>query len=89
MLDMVYRSLIKLYRYLTQVTDQIMALISHEHAASLVWDKEQDEQEDDQGNHTRLFTFKVSKTKEQEEDIKYRPGFQVRSCVRVASGVIC
>ena len=66
--------------YLTKLADQVVALISDEHADKLVWkesisadaDASSDEEESD-----RLFTFQVSKTVAQEESVMARPGFHV------------
>ena len=59
--------------------DQVFGLISSDHAQSIVWkggnedvSMDADDQESD-----RLFTFEVSKTKEQEESVTTRTGFQV------------
>ena len=64
-------------RYLTKMCDQVVALLSSEHSASLVW---KDEDADVKtGNSDRLFTFEVAETNEQEENAVTRPGFQVTS----------
>lgn len=69
-----------LHRYLTKICDQIVALISREEAESIVWygGKEGDAMDDAEKESDRLFTFEVEKTKEQEENVTTRPGFQVR-----------
>ena len=56
-----------------------MALVSHGDAESIVWhdDKEDDAMDDEEDESDRLFTFEVEKTKEQEENVTTRPGFQV------------
>lgn len=66
-------------RYLTKICDQIVALVSHGDAESIVWhdDKEDDAMDDEEDESDRLFTFEVEKTKEQEENVTTRPGFQV------------
>ncbi|THH22123.1 hypothetical protein EUX98_g8249 [Antrodiella citrinella] len=66
-------------RYLTKISDQILALISEAHGAALQWNDEDagiqmDTEEEDIG---RLFTFEVEKTNEQEEQAAVRPGFTV------------
>lgn len=71
-------------RYLTKMCDQVTALISPEHARSIVW-SEQDgentvmemEEDQDQDESDRMFTFEVTKTNEQEETVTSRPGFKV------------
>lgn len=70
-------------RYLTKICDQIVALVSHGDAESIVWhdDKEDDAMDDEEDESDRLFTFEVEKTKEQEENVTTRPGFQVRPIV--------
>ena len=67
-------------RYLTKICDQIVALLSADHSASIVWNDEDDITTSiDQGacDSERLFTFEVAKTNEQEESAVSRPGFQV------------
>jgi hypothetical protein len=68
-------------RYLTKMCDQVVALLSAEHSASLVWGDEDGDSEsvdmDDTGDDDRLFTYEVSKRNEQEESAVSRPGFQV------------
>jgi hypothetical protein len=65
-----------------KMCDQVTALISPEHARSIVWN-EQDgedtllEMEEDQHESDRMFTFEVTKTNEQEEAVTPRPGFKV------------
>ena len=60
--------------------DQVVALLSADHSASIVWnDKDGDSvsMDIDPGDSERLFTFEVAKTNEQEETAVPRPGFQV------------
>jgi len=62
--------------------DQVTALISPEHARSIVWSEQESEDtlmemEEDQDESDRMFTFEVTKTNEQEEAVKPRPGFKV------------
>lgn len=65
------------------MTDQCVALISREHADSLIWQKQSAEGllgfEDDSD---RIVSFEVSKTDEQEENAVSRLGFSVRSITR-------
>jgi hypothetical protein len=67
-------------RYLTKMCDQVVALVSPEHAASMVWGDEDSDTESmdvDTGDDDRLFTYEVAKRNEQEESAVSRPGFQV------------
>jgi hypothetical protein len=67
-------------RYLTKLCDQVVALLSPEHSASIVWndgDGDNKSVDVDVGDSDRLFTFEISKTNEQEENAVARPGFQV------------
>jgi hypothetical protein len=62
--------------------DQVVALLSAEHSASLVWGNDDDETESvadviDHGEDDRLFVFEVARRNEQDESAKSRPGFQV------------
>jgi hypothetical protein len=61
--------------------DQVVSLISPEHAQTLLWSEEDSE---DEGMHEvdydvsdRMFTFEVAQTKEQEETVAIRKGFEV------------
>jgi hypothetical protein len=71
---------IPVYRYLTKMCDQVIALLSAEHSASIVWGDEDSDTESvdiDTGDDDRLFTYEVAKRNEQEESAVARPGFQV------------
>jgi hypothetical protein len=60
--------------------DQVVALLSPEQSASLVWNEQESDAESvytDVDDYDRLFAFEVSKTNEQEESATARPGFQV------------
>jgi hypothetical protein len=76
-----------IYRYLTKICDQVVALLSTEHTTSIVWGDEDDNDDDDgsidvdAGNDDRLFTYEVAKRNEQEESASSRPGFQVIASV--------
>lgn len=75
---MAYLTLIN--RYLTKICDQVVALLSTEHTASIVWGDEDDDTEsldDDTSDEGRLFTYKVENRNEQEGSASLRPGFQV------------
>lgn len=53
----------------------------------MIWDKSiGDDQlsESDEDDTDRLFTFEVAKTKEQEEGVSVRQGFEVCHTVRVS-----
>jgi hypothetical protein len=75
-------------RYLTKICDQVVALLTAEQSASIVWHDEDSDNESvdvDVGESDRLFIFGVEKTNEQEEGAVSRPGFQVQtlsSCSR-------
>ena len=67
-------------RYITKITDQVVALISAEHANAMVWEQPaKNPSVLAEGNgFNRLFAFKVAKTNEQEEGVDSRQGFTVR-----------
>ena len=70
----------QILRYLTTICDQVTALISRDHAESMIWSNSiSDDQlsESDEDDTDRLFTFEVAKTKEQEEGVSVRQGFEV------------
>ncbi|PSR93745.1 hypothetical protein PHLCEN_2v4640 [Hermanssonia centrifuga] len=76
----VQRNRVTFMRYLTKITDQVVALISEKHANSIVWaeesqDASMDVDTDDESD--RLFTFQVAKTHEQEENVQCRTGFKI------------
>lgn len=61
--------------------DQDVALISPEHAESIVWNEHNSDDElseSDQDESDRMFSFEVAKTNEQEESVSVRKGFKVR-----------
>ncbi|KAI0253465.1 hypothetical protein BJV78DRAFT_1153081 [Lactifluus subvellereus] len=79
----VLRNRVTFMRYLTKICDQIVALLSPEHSASLVWKDEDADTENadvEIGDSDRLFTFEVAETNEQEENAVARPGFQPSDC---------
>lgn len=64
--------------------DQVVSLISSEHAKTIIWSEEDDENVDndqtldlDQDESDRMFTFEVAQTNEQEESVTVREGFKV------------
>ncbi|KIJ06969.1 hypothetical protein PAXINDRAFT_103161 [Paxillus involutus ATCC 200175] len=76
----VCRNRVTFMRYLTKMCDQLMALISPEHARAMVWNADGDEYiAEDDDEYSRLVTFEVSKSNEQEESVVPRPGFKVIS----------
>ncbi|KAG9310080.1 hypothetical protein JVU11DRAFT_9688 [Chiua virens] len=84
----VRRNRITFMRYLTKMCDQIVSLISTEHAGSIQWSEEDDENNDDddvlgidQDESDRMFTFEVAQTNEQEESVTVREGFKAVSNV--------
>ncbi|KAI0692274.1 hypothetical protein BC835DRAFT_1277959 [Cytidiella melzeri] len=65
-------------RYLTKIADQTVVLISDVHANGIIWDESTtDDSVDSCDDSDRLFTFSVSKTREQEENVTVKPGFVV------------
>jgi hypothetical protein len=63
-----------------KMCDQVAALLSPEHTASIVWGDEDSDTESmdvDTREDDRLFTYEVAKLNEQEESATTRPGFQV------------
>ncbi|KAH9047121.1 hypothetical protein EDB84DRAFT_1462824 [Lactarius hengduanensis] len=79
----VRRNRVTFMRYLTKICDQVVALLTPEQSASIVWNEEQSNAESadiDVGDDSdRLFTFEVAETNEQEESAVARPGFQLNS----------
>lgn len=60
--------------------DQLIALLSPEVSASIVWNDEESDTESidiDVSDEGRLFKFEVAETNLQEESAVSRPGFQV------------
>ncbi|KAI9452888.1 hypothetical protein BJY52DRAFT_1124024 [Lactarius psammicola] len=80
------RNRVTFMRYLTKMCDQVVALLSSDHSASIVWNDEDGDTNSvdiDAGDSERLFTFEVAKTNEQEESAVSRPGFQMNSNIIV------
>ncbi|KAF8122279.1 hypothetical protein EV363DRAFT_1274846 [Boletus edulis] len=82
----VRRNRITFTRYLTKMCDQVVSLISHEHAAAIVWSEKDSEDKDeggkldiDQDESDRMFSFEVARTNEQEESVTVRKGFKAGS----------
>lgn len=80
------------HRYLTKIVDQLYCLISSDHASSIVWtgDVQEelgvDDDDDDDDRVDRFFTFEVTKTSEQEESVTSRPGIMVRRSLSALAG---
>ncbi|KAF8548559.1 hypothetical protein OG21DRAFT_1422875 [Imleria badia] len=70
-------------RYLTKMCDQVVSLISPEHAESILWSeedsKDMDTLEVDDDEPDRMFDFEVAETNGQEETVAVRKGFKVAS----------
>ncbi|KAH8993667.1 hypothetical protein EDB83DRAFT_2304539 [Lactarius deliciosus] len=82
----VCRNRVTFMRYLTKMCDQVVALLSADHSASIVWNDEDGDTNSvdiDAGDSERLFTFEVAKTNEQEESAVSCPGFQMNSSIIV------
>jgi len=73
----VRRNRVTFMRYLTKISDQVVALICEEDASKIVWMEEPDADiaDLDEDESDRMFTFEVAKTHEQEENATVRPGF--------------
>ncbi|KAF8452913.1 hypothetical protein L210DRAFT_3617960 [Boletus edulis BED1] len=85
----VRRNRITFMRYLTKMCDQVVSLISSEHAATIIWsEKDSDDKDEgdkldiiDQDESSRMYTFEVAQTNEQEESVAVRKGFKAVSQV--------
>ncbi|EJD00191.1 uncharacterized protein FOMMEDRAFT_112544 [Fomitiporia mediterranea MF3/22] len=73
-------------RYLTKITDQIVALISQEHGRTLVWDDSSKAHDKTSTNDftefddtDRLFTFEVATANEQEENVTFSEGIKIKN----------
>ncbi|KAF9231333.1 hypothetical protein BU15DRAFT_82541 [Melanogaster broomeanus] len=76
------RNRVTFMRYLTKMCDQVIALISSEHAQTIVWNENDEDNDDtlvDQDESDRMFTFEVAQTNEQEESVTVREGFKAVS----------
>ncbi|KDN33971.1 hypothetical protein RSAG8_12942, partial [Rhizoctonia solani AG-8 WAC10335] len=80
----VQRNRVTFMRYLTQLSDQVVALVSTEQALLFSWDSGTRNTEipatqisEDDDDDSRMFTFEVAKLDEQEEDVICTPGFKV------------
>ncbi|KIJ07204.1 hypothetical protein PAXINDRAFT_19596 [Paxillus involutus ATCC 200175] len=67
----VRRNRVTFMRYLTKMCDQVVALISSEHAQTIVWNEKD--------KWDRMFTFEVAQTNDQEESVTVSEGFKVFS----------
>ncbi|KAF9231332.1 hypothetical protein BU15DRAFT_68422 [Melanogaster broomeanus] len=74
---------LQLLQYLTKMCDQVVALISSEHAQTIIWNG--DDRASDRHvvgvdhRESRMFTFEVAQTNEQEESVTVRDGFKAAS----------
>ncbi|KAF8548147.1 hypothetical protein OG21DRAFT_1607071, partial [Imleria badia] len=79
----VRRNRIMFMRYLTKICDQVVALISSDHAQTILWSEEDGEDEDmvevDYDESDRMYAFEVAETNEQEETVSVRKGFKATS----------
>ncbi|KEP47826.1 von willebrand factor type A domain protein [Rhizoctonia solani 123E] len=80
----VQRNRVTFMRYLTQLSDQVVALVSTNQASVFSWDSGTRNTEmpttqisEDDDDDSRMFTFEVAKLDEQEEDVICIPGFKV------------
>ncbi|KAF9232684.1 hypothetical protein BU15DRAFT_67234 [Melanogaster broomeanus] len=65
--------------YLTKMCNQDVALISPEHAESIIWNEHNSDNElseSDQDESDRMFSFEVANMNEQEELVSVRKGFK-------------
>ncbi|KAF8548149.1 hypothetical protein OG21DRAFT_1501183 [Imleria badia] len=79
----VRRNRVTFMRYLTKICDQIVSLISSDHAQTILWGEEGIEDEDplevDRDGSDRMYAFEVAQTAEQEETVAVRKGFKAVS----------
>ncbi|KAI0250890.1 CHAT domain-containing protein [Lactifluus subvellereus] len=69
-------------RYLTKLCDQVVALLSSEHSASIVWDNQRNNNSTTTiglVNSIRKHRYGVSQTSKQKESVVTQPGFQMTS----------
>ncbi|CAE6410025.1 unnamed protein product [Rhizoctonia solani] len=89
----IQRNRVIFMRYLTQLSDQIVCLVSVKEAELFVWDSgtrnpeapvvDSEEEEDDDA---RMFTFEVKKSEDQEENVTASEGFKVEPHTKLTSG---
>ncbi|KAF8548831.1 hypothetical protein OG21DRAFT_1489037, partial [Imleria badia] len=79
----VCRNRVTFMRYLTKMCDQVVSLISSEHAQTMLWSEEDGDDEDmgevDYDESNRMYAFEVAETNEQEETVSVRKGFKATS----------
>ncbi|KAG6331499.1 hypothetical protein ID866_7590 [Astraeus odoratus] len=76
------RNRVTFMRYLTKLCDQIVALMSSEHAQSIIWnesDEDEDDSRDEDDEGGRIINCVVDRTTEQEESVQVKEGFKVTS----------
>ncbi|KAI6143615.1 hypothetical protein BKA82DRAFT_2416446 [Pisolithus tinctorius] len=84
-LSQVRRNRVAFMRYLTRMCDQIVALVSSEHARRMVWSEIGDNGDDDDDcvdeddENDRIIRCVVQRTTEQEESVQVREGFKITS----------
>ncbi|KAI9455076.1 hypothetical protein BJY52DRAFT_1281557 [Lactarius psammicola] len=70
-------------RYLSKLCDRLICLLSSEHSRAIIWSEDDDDDSDgastdsEKGDSSRVYHFKVAKTKDQEENVVIRGGFMV------------
>ncbi|PVF98363.1 hypothetical protein CPB86DRAFT_733118 [Serendipita vermifera] len=81
----VARNRVTFMRYLTKLSDQLVCLISDEHAANLVWNEDEmddskpdDHRDDDKDMDDRLMDFSVEQTQNQDEGASLTAGFSLQ-----------
>ncbi|KAI9450262.1 hypothetical protein BJY52DRAFT_1175724 [Lactarius psammicola] len=89
----VQRNRVIFMRYLSKLCDQLVCLLSSEHSRAIAWgddddggDTEGDDDDSDsastgseRGDSSRVYHFKVAKTRDQEECVVVREGFTMTS----------
>ncbi|CAE6486977.1 unnamed protein product, partial [Rhizoctonia solani] len=87
----VRRNRITFMRYLSKLTDQMIALVSPEQSSAMVWAQAQRGGvghgiQSEMFDESRMFSFEVEKSTEQEEDAIASPGFTVTIDTRKMQG---
>ncbi|QRV98826.1 cytochrome P450 family protein [Ceratobasidium sp. AG-Ba] len=79
----VQRNRVTFMRYLTKLCDQVVALVTESQAGSFIWDARLQNNAapvgvPDHFSESRVFSFEVTATLEQEESVLAAPGFTIR-----------